>query len=161
VTYKWKPGSRINIPAQEAGERLETLQKQYGHLTPQIVVEDARDSQSVFHPAFEWDDVKAAEEYRLEQARYILRHLIVVRQETEKPQEIRAFVVVKEEEQDRQWYAPTLSVLTEPELRRQVLERALRELEAFRRKYKELVELAEVLAAAEHVLTMRQQILVG
>lgn len=48
-----------------------TLNK--GRLTPQNVVADARNRNSPLHDIFEWDDAKAADQYRLEQARELIR----------------------------------------------------------------------------------------
>lgn len=44
-----------------------------GRITPDAVIEDARSKKSPLHDQFEWDDSKAAHQYRLEQAREIIR----------------------------------------------------------------------------------------
>lgn len=49
-----------------------------GTITPDAVVEDARNVASPLHDLFEWDDSKAAHEYRLDQARAIIRTVRVV-----------------------------------------------------------------------------------
>lgn len=54
-------------------ERLQSLEGDDGRITPEAVVEDARDPESPLHDEFEWDDSVAAEKYRLEQARRLLR----------------------------------------------------------------------------------------
>jgi len=49
--------------------------KRSGILTPSAVVDEARPEDSPLHAAFEWDDSIAAEKYRLEQARRLLRQV--------------------------------------------------------------------------------------
>jgi hypothetical protein len=46
-----------------------------GSIRPEQIVDDARDSQSPLHSFFEWDDAKAAAEWRLHQAREVFNNL--------------------------------------------------------------------------------------
>lgn len=52
---------------------LDDLAREYGVVTPEHVVDAARDPRSPLHEYFEWDDAEAAEAYRREQARALLR----------------------------------------------------------------------------------------
>lgn len=57
-------------------ERLEELTKAHGGvLTPEVVVEDARNESSPLHKHFEWSEKKAAEAFRIEQARRLIREV--------------------------------------------------------------------------------------
>ncbi len=49
-----------------------------GHLVPDAVVEAARDPSHPFHDTFLWDDSRAAQAYRLDQARELIRSVRVV-----------------------------------------------------------------------------------
>lgn len=161
MVYQWKPGTRLSADPQAVGERLEVLQALHGDaLTAEQVVDDARDESSPLHSCFEWDDTVAAEEYRKEQARYLLRALVVVSEPDESDashedryetaiRAHRAYVVVREEGDDR--YVPTVRAMSDEELRKQVLAQALAELRAVQRKYAELHELARVFAAIDAV----------
>lgn len=54
-----------------------------GRLTPRDVVADARDPDSPLHSCFEWDTERAADAYRIEQARSLITSVrLVVRTET-------------------------------------------------------------------------------
>lgn len=53
-----------------------------GRLTPEQVVEQARDPESPGHGFFEWDDDKAAHKHRIEQARELLAKRVVIKSET-------------------------------------------------------------------------------
>lgn len=74
---------------------LRGLYDQYGELTADLVVEEARPKQSPLHPYFEWDDRRAAEQHRLEQARLMIRRVkFVVQSPDETPRMTREFRTV-------------------------------------------------------------------
>ena len=78
MIYGWRQGSRVNLDAQKVGEAIERLQKgQNDPLEPSTVVNAARDPASVMHPHFQWDDAIAAEAFREDQARDLVRSLTV------------------------------------------------------------------------------------
>lgn len=59
--------------------RLSELEaKGKGRLTPDMVLSDARKPTSPLHSYFEWDNLKAADSWRLEQARALIRSITVV-----------------------------------------------------------------------------------
>lgn len=153
MVYQWKDGAHVRgaIPAQVAGEHVESLRQRYGLVTPPVVVEDAKSDLSPLHPAFEWDDSEAAHQYRLEQARGMLRSIEVVVQLTRPdPQPIRAFVVVKEGE--GQGYTSIQVAMGNPKHRAQLIADAKRELAQWRKRHGELVELGNVFAAIDKEL---------
>lgn len=147
MIYRWKVGPTPKAEAQDVGEEFERIRVyRNGRLDPRDVVEAAKSEASVLHSLFEWDDGVAAEKYRLDQARGTIRALEVVLEDTTiQAKPVRAFVSVVRDA-DRS-YTSISHALSETELRRQVLEQALRELEAWRHRYAELVELAQVFAA--------------
>ena len=69
----------------EAAAELKRMEDKRGRLTPQEIVEAARPEDSILHGCFEWDDGKAAEAWRLEQARELIRRVkieVVVEERT-------------------------------------------------------------------------------
>jgi len=70
--YIWKEGVRLGGNAQEVGNRLDDLSTA-GHITPAKVLQDAADESSPLHRYFEWDNKQAAQRYRLDQARHLIR----------------------------------------------------------------------------------------
>lgn len=146
TTYVWKPGSKAKVDAQVAGEELERIRTwRNGRLDPQDVIEASRDPGAPLHPAFEWDDAKAAVEHRREQAKYLIRSVeVVIDRGAAEASPIRAFVSV-ERDADRS-YTSTFHALADPELRRQVVASAWRELEAWQKRHAELVEFAGIFA---------------
>ena len=85
VIYGWKVGSRVSLDAQATGAHLYKLLKSEHQLTAAIVLRDAKKARSPLHDHFEWDDGEAAQQYRLNQARYVLRSVVVLRDNGEKP----------------------------------------------------------------------------
>ena len=150
MIYQWKQQAIVPLEAQVAGEHLEALRiRNNGHLTPRAVVDAARPKRSPLHPAFEWDDKKAADSYREDQARYILRQITVVVEGNDEPKAVRAFLNVSEDQETH--YTSRAVVLSDAELRKQVLHRAWLELRAFSAKYREYEELAGVHSAIDQV----------
>ena len=149
--YDWKyPWA---VPAQVAGEYLSELEKREGKLTPELVLNESRDENAVLHPCFEWDDEKAAESYRLWQAGKILRDITVtiVREESA-PRVIRAYVnVTNQQKHEKGAYVSLNVAMNNCDYKAQVLKNALYELQTFKNKYADYVELEKVFIAIDEL----------
>lgn len=108
------------------------------------IVDKARDESTELHKCFEWDDTKAAEKYRVYQARQIVCHLIV-KEVNDDPQkhEVRFFYKTDSQE----GYKPTSYIMRNKDEYHKLLERALAELSAFKKKYSTLKELDGIFEA--------------
>lgn len=134
---------------------LATIAKQHGGLvSPAAVVEFARDESTALHSQFQWDDGIAAEQYRIWQARHLLRVCVVTVENHDEP--VIAHVSLVGDRNADGGYRRIEAVLGDPSLRDRLLDTALRELEAFRRKYASLQELCEVFAALDKVRGRRR-----
>jgi len=173
MIYKFREGSRLSGDAQAVGKELETVQLHSKGLTAHTVLAWARSSHSVLHRYIEWDDAKAAEAHRIEQAGHLIRSVVVlIEPEPSSPQQVelstvapapakpaatvRAFVPVHTAAGDRV-YLSTSEALADTEYRRQVLKQAHHDLDAVARKYRELQELAQVVRAIDHVGVLLQE----
>lgn len=146
--YRWKPGANVKIAPDVAGAELERIRtKANGRLTPEGIVASARRPTSPLHPHFEWDDAKAASAHRITQAGYLIRSIEVLDAVEGQKKPIRAFVSVVRDE-DRS-YVSTAHALSDSDLRRQVVDRAWRDLEAWRERHAELIEFAAVFTAMD------------
>jgi hypothetical protein len=77
--FAWRtPHFYQGIDPDEVARELEDIKEENGLLTPSLVVERARDSMSVLHACFEWNDTTAAEKYRLQQARTLILNVQVI-----------------------------------------------------------------------------------
>lgn len=145
MIYEWTWG--MPVSAQAAGERLEAIEKQHGEVTPKLVLDDARDENSILHSCFEWRDSVAAELYREKQAGDLIRNIKVVVQpaESTEPKQIRAFVSVVDDEKKRR-YVNLEKSLSEQKYRDQALTDAFNSLKSFREKYNMYRELSGVIS---------------
>lgn len=81
-----------------------------GTLTPEDVLTEAADANSILHDQFTWDADKAAHSWRLEQARTLIRSVkIVVKLETTQIRTV-AYVRDPDAEPDEQGYVSTVSL---------------------------------------------------
>lgn len=148
MIYQWRPEARVKIDAQAAGEELERIRVcGNGRLVAAQVVDASRPDDAPLHDHFEWDDQQAAEQFRIDQARYLIRSITVSVETPEQVSQVRAFVSVIRDE-DRS-YTSIAHALSDEDLRTQVLQKAWAELEAWRKRYAELIELADMFSAID------------
>lgn len=146
MTYEWKAASHIKTDAQAAGKVCEELERS-GGLTPKRLVDASRPPGAPLHREFEWDDTQAAELYREHQAGHIIRCLVVA-PESPKEEPIRAYFPVTA----RTEYTHITKIVTSEDLKHTMLDRAMRELAAYRAKYASLKELKAVFSATDQAL---------
>lgn len=145
MVYQWNPASRIKADANKAGQVFEELQRTVG-LTAKTLLDASRPEEAPLHNEFEWDDAKAAEAYRETQSAYIIRSLCVA-PEGERKDPVRAVFIVNNES----GYEGLNIIMENADKRTALLDVALRELQAFRKKYSTLKELEKVFTAIDHV----------
>ena len=116
-----------------------------GMLNPGDVVSAAESPESVLHNCFEWNDQKAGCEYRIWQARMLIR--VCVRLVPEGPTEpVRVYVSLKNDRGDC-GYRSIVDVMGDDELRAKLLAEAKQDMISFRQKYSILKELANIFEA--------------
>ena len=147
-----RQGSRIKPEhANKIGRRIDQLVARDKKVTAQSVIADATPENAVLHPFFEWSDKAAAERYRLEQARHMIRSVIVVYEDvtlpTGKPAEVRAFVTYSKEPELHGDYKRTFDLMSDKETRKTLVEQALGEADSWRNRWAYLSELATVFEA--------------
>lgn len=133
--YKARPGSQLSDDdAQVIGPRIAALGNG-GAVNARTIVEDARGRRSPLHRFFEWDNNKAADEYRLEQARRLARSVVVVISDGNNETTTRAFhhVFVDGE----RGYTGAAVVFGRSALAEQVIERAAGELRGWMARYRQ------------------------
>lgn len=65
------------IDPEKAVQELERIENIFGKITPEIIVNASRPTDSPLHQYFNWDDEKAAEQWRMQQARILLNNIEV------------------------------------------------------------------------------------
>lgn len=141
--------ARVNQELQELREQ------NGGFVKPEDVVALARKVDSALHEDFDrqglWDDRSAAERARLEYAARVIR-LYVIRPTEESKEPIRALVSLIDDRKLKPGslgYRHIEDVMSDEDLREQLLQTALMELRAFKRKYQSLQALGGLWDALE------------
>lgn len=154
--YKPVKGSKLSPEQAKAfGKRIDWLMDQNGRdVTPEDMLRDAKNPRSPLHKYFEWNNSKAADKWRLEQARYVLRSITIdVVYDNGNTKSTRAFVNVQKEmgddEERRSVYVSVDDAMSDSDMRGQLLETAIGELDSWKSRYVMLKELALVFAAIE------------
>lgn len=150
MIYRWQPGKWLGVPAQIAGDRIEAIRERLGHVHPSDVVEDARPEGAPLHPCFEWNDAAAAQKWRVEQARAVLRALVILPNDAPDADPVRAFVAIGSDNEPND-YMPLSVVMSDEELRRRALRDALDQLNQLKARYATLRELEKVWAAVQEI----------
>ena len=125
-----------------------------GVLRPCDVLEAAEDSGNPLHGYFEWNDGQAAHEYRLEQARRLIRCTVRVIAQDKPP--VRAYVSLRQDRYEGDSYRHIVQVMTDADLNERFLGQALREADSWRSRYERFVELAPIVQAIKEVAKKRR-----
>ena len=139
--YRWKVEGVWKQDANVVGNELKILADN-DNLSPESVLEIAKDENNPLHNLFEWNDEVAAEKYRLNQARQIIQQIVIVSDHPNAvTREVRAFVT---ESKHNGHYQLITTVIEDPDTYEVLLERAKFELQMFKNKYQSLVEFKEL-----------------
>lgn len=157
MMYQWNQRGEMKFrgaDAQSVGERLEFIRSRNGEtINKDVVVSDASDAASPLHPLFEWDDSKAAIEYRREQAHYLIRSVdVTVERSHQESAPIRAFVSLKQNGTTDGTYESISVVANDPVKREQLLKNALGELNQWRRRYSDLQEFMKLFTYIDQLI---------
>ena|SRR3990172_2555379 len=163
LEIRWRKGFRpaADVPAEKAYQEITKIMAEKGYDdVQQCTAEDvfswaeSRPKSSLHALIADWDDHVAARQWRINQARVIIRAVFIVYKEApDRP--TRAFEVDKSQWQKSDGYKPyrnTRDIMADPEARAALLQRALSELISMRRKYSTLQELSIVFRAVDELL---------
>lgn len=123
-------------------------------LRAEAVVEFAENPATALHQKFNWDDTEAARQWRLHTARGVIRTYVAVLS-TKAPEKFRAFVSLSKDRTRGGGYRSIASVLSDDDMREQLLADAYRSMKHFMNRYGSLQELAEVFKAMEAALPVK------
>jgi hypothetical protein len=141
--YAFVRGShRSQEDASAFAEEVLALRVQLGReIKKEDVLDAARPSASRLHHLFTWDDSAAAEKWRLEEAGFYLRSIVVRVEGHGGPVERRLLVAIAKGEQDEPHeYVARTQALSDDDLRSRLVEKALHEIEQWQERYQELSE---------------------
>ena len=143
--YSWGDGWSPNLDANIVGGVVEKIEAEHGAVTKELLLEESRPEDSATHSIFEWDNDKAAESWRLQQAKATINALRIVYVSTEDEKvPVRAFVNVSELSNKAQYKSVSVAFQNVDE-REAYLKRIRNELDAFVRRNQNVEELADIL----------------
>ena len=141
IKYRKRNGFHVKAPAVVIALVIMEVEKEDGCATPERILEVSTPKRAPLHNEFEWDDCKCGHNWRLEQARQIIRCLEVVGEDGEaKPEMIFCSAV---ENSSGEFYKRG-RVMNNKELYAIALRDAVSYLWEARRKYVDLTELEPV-----------------
>lgn len=141
IIATWRTPGVFKADAQKVCDELREIGEEF---TPQDIVDAAKDETTELHKCFEWDNDKAASNYRLYQAR-ILTSQLVFKRETKDDDPPPAPVRVFNKTDNSGGYKIPERTFKVQEEYEALLQRAMAELHAFKVKYAALHELDYIL----------------
>lgn len=96
--YEWNPSmwsgvSKTDI--QKVIKELRAIENSYGEVNPALIIEASKKKNSLLHNYFEWDNEKAADQWRVKQAQYLLNAIQVKVIKEGKPVRMQAYSITK------------------------------------------------------------------
>jgi tRNA A37 N6-isopentenylltransferase MiaA len=156
VEIRFRPGAHVGkIDPEQAAEELQRIYREGGDKLDAVdVVEAARDDASPLHDAFEWSDTEAAEQFRLQQARRLIRAVVIVENKVEPARPVWVHV-------EPHNYQPIETLVNDVQAFELALKATIRQLDAARRSFDDMRHAAVKSGNADlldEVLDLYQQI---
>lgn len=140
--------------AQAIGDALEKITEAHGgKLTPRVALDAAKAPRHPLHKHFEWDDEKAANAHRLDQARSLIRSICIVSTTDNEPKNIPVFVSITQ--RDGISYRRLSDVALDADLSNALLKQAEKDLAAWEARYARLADVCSIVADARAKLRER------
>lgn len=144
----WQSGFEYDADPQKVYEEIAAIGEAP---TPQQIVDRAADENSAMHGCFTWDDTKAANNWRKQEARTMLSRLVIQRRaDDDSVPEVRVFHHVE----GYSGYRQTVQIFHRTDERLALLRQIYRELESLKRKYELLCDLPEMMKLLDAVNEM-------
>lgn len=144
MRYAWKVAGLFPVDADTAAREIERIKGERDGISAAELVDASREEGAPLHGCFEWDDSIAAERYRNDQAKAIMRGIVVESVgEPDKADGVRAFVHVQST------YQPLEVVIRDADKRGELLAQAMRDMESFKRKYEMIEQVKPVIDAID------------
>jgi hypothetical protein len=157
MEIRLKKGARVKSDATTIFNAVEAA-KVNGDVDLQKLVDQSRPKDAPLHQEFTWVDKKAANQWRLHEARKLVQSIEVIHPNTPPTrawESVTIDVVASEPEekpQRRQVFRSVNEIMADPVTRNDLLVQAIRDYQSLRKRYAGLQELAQVHAAIDSVI---------
>jgi hypothetical protein len=163
VKVEIEKGYRVKGDPVTLEREMERVRKATGskRTNAKDLVSAAANPKSPLHDEFEWDDAVCGHKYRLHQARYLMRAIVVTyetipmgKAQTVRIIRTRAYTNPRPKGQSEgSDYSLTVDILDDAAMRAALLQEALLDIERFKNKYAILDEFADLLDQMNKLLT--------
>lgn len=152
--YAWKGGEKAKrgIKPEVAGSELKKLCGNKGGVSTAQVVEAARPKSAPLHSWFTWDNTRAADLYRQEEAGMLMRFCVEVQEVNGEECETPVVCYVPSGDSNEMMHVQTSDVMSDTAQREYIIQAALDGLRSWRLRYGMLKELASVVTAIDGVV---------
>jgi len=139
MVYKWRIGYNFKADPEKAASVMNKLAEK-GKLNAENLVAVSKPKNAPLHDDFEWDDTKAAENWRKQQGRCMINSLLMIPEESDMrdTEPIRAFFKVSQVESMQ--YESTEVLIRTQNGRDALRDQAQKELNSYRQKYRAVLE---------------------
>lgn len=152
VLISWKKGAHVSVDAITAWNVIEDNRiANGGDIDAEALFLSQAEPDAPLHSEFVWDADEALLKLGVSRAKQLVQFIQFVYADKEDAQPVRYYenvsVQYDEDEKPYRVYRKTEDILANPEQRQQLLAGAIRDANAFRRRYSGLVELSHVIDA--------------
>lgn len=153
--YTWREGGpKPKIKAEVFAQELHKIVSgdDLKQAKPKTIVDAARSRTSPMHKEFDWNNKRAAEKHRIEHARKLVGALQIVVVETihNAATSTRAYLSVVEQKQ--RGYVDQDRIVTDSDLRAQMIGQAKRDLESYVKRYASILAMAPYVPRLQEIL---------
>ena len=139
TVYKWRSGYNYKCSPEDAAQVMNGL-ADAGELNAERLVEISRPEDAPLHNDFEWNDTKAAEQWRKQQGRCMINSLLMIPEEKDTEigkDPVRAFFKVSPVETAQ--YESTQVLIRSEDGREAMREQAQKELISYVQKFRTIL----------------------
>ena len=156
MIYRYRAGHAIaKLDAQTIGDTLTGIGEAHGgRIVPAVVVAESRPEEAPLHDGFTWDDAEAAESWREDEARRMIRSYVIVRDEGRgvEREELANVSVAGGFDEDGAAYMPARVAMQDPTTRARILSLARAQLNGWVSRYAHLDEMGGLVRAVQQAI---------
>lgn len=138
--------NEFNANAEQCYNEIKSLT----NVNPENVLKLARSPDTELHKCFCWDDVEAAEKYRLIQAEHVIRFLVVKDDDQKDVESVKNFTIVNND--GNQIFTPIIFSYQQKDQHSECVQKAINELIKIYQKYSSIKELENVMNAIKEIM---------
>ena len=151
MKYNWKESANFKADVNKIKIELDNIGNDF---SPHEIVEKAKNSKTELYKCFEWDNKKCGDKFRLDQARQLVRSIVIIPEK--ETIEIRAYESIIYNE--KKCYVPTEIIVKDEELYLQLVSGIIKSIKELERKLKSYEYLNDnVKKMSEKIMIIREE----